>query len=190
MATVQDYLNNAEWVKKVEQAFATMDKNKNGYIEQSDIESFYQTVDELAAKCPDRPDKIAKCREVSLEFFTDFGMAGGVKADLQMYKELGAKYAIRETARVQRGEMTLIEKMYNAYFDVYDLNQDGFISWDEYQYIFAGGTLEPEAIKAAFDFMDKNNDGRVNRKEFAAADVKFWTTLDDPSTKGMYGDKY
>jgi len=46
------------------------------------------------------------------------------------------------------------------------------------------------AAKAAFDFLDRNKNGKIDRKEFAAANTQFWCYLDSPDTEGMLGDKF
>ena len=186
MATVQDYLDNANWVKKVEQTFVVSDVNKNGYVSRED---FMLGIDKLAAKITDRPELMAKAREVTEEYATAMGLTEGVKADKQLYLELAAKMALAETARAKKGEMTLIEKVENATFDLIDTNRDGVLVWKEYEQLTSCSNMEPEALKAAFNFLDKSGDGKISRKEFMAADVQFWTTL-DTSNQDMYGENY
>jgi hypothetical protein len=47
-----------------------------------------------------------------------------------------------------------------------------------------------EYIRGAFDVLDKDKNGKLNKKEYAAADVKFWVVLDDSSSDGLYGKNY
>ena len=56
MATVQDYLKNDKWVKRIDGLFTTFDVKKNGYVS---VEDWMITVENLENNAPDRPDVIA-----------------------------------------------------------------------------------------------------------------------------------
>ena len=187
MATVQDYLKNAKWVKRINEAFDHLDVDKSGYLSREDWLIF---IDDLAKVITDRPALIAKAREVTLEYMDVFGLTEGVKADKQKFQELSAAMSIAEAARLKKGEETWIEKLDNASFDVVDRNHDGCVTWDEFKVLMKVGNFDDDAAQATFALFDKNKNGKIERSEFAAADVKFWCTLDDPDTQGMYGGKF
>ena len=86
MATVQDYLKNDEWVKRIDGIFSAHDVNKDGYVSAED---WMITVDIFEKDASDRPEAIAKLREATLEFTTALGLTEGVKTDKKKFRELG-----------------------------------------------------------------------------------------------------
>ena len=187
MATVQDYLNNAKWVKRIDESFNILDVNKNGYLSRED---WLITVDKLAKVAPDRPAEIAKLRAVTLEFADVIGLTEGVQADKKKFRELAAAMSLAEIGRRDKGEMTMSEKVDNAYFDVLDKNHDGHVTWDEYKVAMEVLGLGEEEGRATFNLLDKDKSGNIDRKEFTDANIKFWCTLDDPDTQGMFGARF
>ena len=187
MATVQDYLKNAKWVKRINVCFDQFDLNKSGYISRED---FLIGVDNLAKVVTDRPALIAKAREATMEYADALGLTEGVKADKEKFLELAAAMSIAEIARVKKGEKSLIEIFDNVFFDVVDRNHDGYLTFDEYKVLMTAGNYDDDAAQGAFALLDKNKNGKIERSEFTAADVKFWCSLDDTDTEGMFGEKY
>ena len=78
----------------------------------------------------------------------------------------------------------------NYYFDVLDKKHDGYVTWDEYKIVMEVGGYDEEAGRVTFNLLDKDKSGKIDRKEFTDADIKFWFTLDDAETRGMYGAKF
>ena len=187
MATAEDYLNNAKWVKRVSEFFIQKDVNKNGYLTSED---FLAVVNNLAKVVPDRPDLISKAREAMVECAAAMGLTEGVKADLQTFLKLGAAIAVAEAARLKTGEKPLMEKVDNALFDILDKNHDGHVTWEEYKLMMEAGNFDPKAASATFALLDKNKNGKIERKELTDANAKFWTYLDDPDTQGLFGEKF
>ena len=187
MATVQDYLQNANWVRRCGEAFHQLDTNKNGYLSRED---WLTKIDKLAKVVPDRPDQLAKLREVWSEYLDVMRVTRGVKVDKQEFIQLSAAMAEGEMVRVNRGEVSMTEKRNNAVFDVLDKNHDGQVTWEEYKLLTEIFDFGEDTAKATFALLDKNKSGKIDRKEFTASQIKFSFTLDDPDTKGMFGSKY
>ena len=99
MATVQDYLKNAKWIKRINEFFDQLDVNKSGYLSRED---WLICIDDLEKVITDRPVLIAKAREVTLEYMDVLGLTEGMKADKQKFQELAAAMSIAETARLKR----------------------------------------------------------------------------------------
>ena len=187
MATVEDYLNNAKWVKRVSAFFKQKDANKDGYLTRED---FLALINNLAKAVPDRPDLISKAREAMVECAAAMGLTEGVKADLQTFLKLGAATAVTEAAKLTTGEKPMTEKVDNALFDILDKNHDGHVTWEEYKVMMEAGNFDPEAASATFALLDTNKNGTLERKELIDANAKFWTYLDDPDTQGLFGEKF
>ena len=187
MATIQDYLKNDKWVKRMGEFFTQVDLDKSGYVSRED---HLQYITNLAKAVPDNPDAIAKLRQVSLDFNDELGLTEGLKADKQKYLELAAAMAVNEMAKVKRGEITLLENQNDALFDVVDRNRNGRLTFEEYKVAVSALNFDEIAAKATFDMLDRNKDGTIERKEFIAANINFWYACDDPNCQGMFGDKF
>ena len=74
----------------------------------------------------------------------------------------------------------MIQKHNVALFaiDIVDRNHDGNLGWDEYKSIMDVSGFDEATTKAAFDMLDKNKNGKIDRKELAAADLQFWMGLE------------
>ena len=187
MATAQDYLKNAKWVKRLGEFFNKLDSGKSGYVTR---ENYLQKIAKLAKAAPDNPDAIAKLRKVTNEFTEELGLTEGVKVNKQKYLEITARMVVDEVARMKKGEMTSFGKFNNALYDVVDKNRDGRLTFEEIKVVDKSLDFDEDTPKATFDLLDRNKDGTVDRKEFLSAILMFWCTLDDPNTKGMFGDRF
>lgn len=60
------------------------------------------------------------------------------------------------------------KKFFSMMFDVYDLNHDGELDFDEYLHALSaiGGTNRLRTLETLFSFFDTNNQGYITRKEF------------------------
>ena len=70
----------------------------------------------------------------------------------------------------------------NEMFDLFDLNQDGFISKDEFKVRLHGS---PWTI-VAFCSVDANANGEVTREEFVHGYVDFWFNFADDTNPSKY----
>ena len=188
MVTVEDYLKSPKWVKRVGESFHLIfDVDNKGYVTEED---FSKQIDQLAKAVTDRPELIAKARECRLAFAKGMGISGDVKVDKQKYLEQAAAYGVFERARIEKGEMTLLEKSNDTMLDVVDRSQDGKVTWGDYRIFLKAVNLGDESAKAVFALLDKDNSGKIDRRDHHRYDQKFWFELDDPDVRGMFGDKF
>lgn len=187
-ATVEDYLKNENFVKRITESFSQLDREKNGYVSRND----YQLgIDKLAELVPDRPELVDKARKVTAEFCDVFGLTEGVKADKNKLIELAAAMGLAELQRVVKGEETITSKVHNAIFDIVDKDHDHrYVTLEEYKIFMEASDHSPEVAEATFNLLDKNKDGKIERKVLIDSAIKFWCDLDDQETKGMFGDRY
>lgn len=185
--TVEDYLKNEKFVKRMSESFSQLDRNKNGYVSRDD----YQLgIDKLSKLAPGRPEEVAKARKVTAEFCDAFGLTEGVRADKEKLVQLAAAMGVAELGRIKRGEETFTSKVHNAIFDIVDQNHDGHVTLEEYKLFMEASDHKPDVAEATFKVLDKNKNGKIERKELINGAVKFWCDLDDQDTKGMFGDRY
>ena len=173
MATVADYLGNASWVQSIEQLFDSYDLNKNGYVTRQE---FHTSVNKLARNWSDWLSRID--RKPSKELTEALRLAEGVKANKKTFLELLGSFVVGEKAKIDKGEVTLIEKHNVALFDVVDRHHDGNLTWEEYKSVMEASGFEEATAITVFDMLDKDKNGKIDRKKLASADLKFWTSLE------------
>ena len=186
MATVEDYLQNPSWVHRVEQMFDSVDTKRNGYLMLEDWQSLE---DNFEKEVKPAAHLMAALRARTKEYYGAIGFASGKKLTKEEYLRGFAALAIAERARKERGEETLLHKMNDAWFDAVDTNHDGYVRQDELRMALRGINNE-SAAEAIFETLDRNKDGKIERKEISDNDFKFWFHLDDVDSQGMFGDKY
>ena len=178
-AKPEDYLKNDKWVGRVKGVFVILDKNKKGYLSQED---FTIMADRLAEAVPDRPEEVAKLRKVIIQdYCTALGITEGVKVNNDdKFMQQVAVFVAKEMNAHMKGEETVIAKIDNAMLDVLDQNHDGTVSFDEYKAVTAAAGFDSEeTARASFDMLDKNKNGKIERKECIEANFKFWCNLED-----------
>ena len=97
--------------------------------------------------------------------------------------------AIAEKARKEKGEETLLHKLNDAWYDAVDTHHDGCVRLDEWRIVLRAGNME-SAADEIFKALDKNKNGKIERKKLSDNDFNFWYVLDDADTRGMFGDKF
>ena len=187
MATTKDYLENAKWIKRINEYFDQIDLDKDGYVSEKD---YFVLIDNIAKVVTDRPEMIAKAREAMLLITKELGITGSMKVDKETYYKPIAEMAVAEVARSKRGEETLLDNFYDAWFDVVDKNHDGYLSWDEFKVMMVTANFGEDAAKATFALMDEDKNEKIDRKEFVRANFNFWFGLDDSESQGLYGDRF
>ena len=186
--TVQDYIDNANWCKRLDNWFVDVDRDKSGFVTRKD---WFIAIEKLEELLPHRKELTAIARQRTNEYLDSFQLTEGMKADKQKFKELSAAYAIKEGEIFKRGELTTFEALMHSMFDVLDTNSNGFLSFDEYKVLTASyNNTDEKSAKASFDLLDKSKDGRLDKKEYASSLFKFSLMLDDKSTEGLLGDRY
>ena len=73
-----------------------------------------------------------------------------------------------------------------------DRNSNGYLSPDEYKELMTilDVSMTDEDIQAAFDLLDTDKNGKLDKKEYAPADVKFWCVPEDSSADGLFGNRF
>ncbi len=185
--TAADFLKNETWVHRIKEVYELTDFNKDGHISVEDWELWVDNIEREV-----KPDaKLVEALRVRMrEFCAAMGLTPGRKANKEEFLKGLAEMAARERAKRLRGEETLLERMNNAWYDAVDTNHDGFVTLDEWRTILKACNLNPSCADETFKLIDKNKNGKIERKELTDHEFKFWFTLDDQDSKGMFGDKY
>ena len=173
--TVQSYLNNSKWIERMEEGFQQFDYDNNGFLSR---ENWLKPIENLKNAIPDRPGMVAKVQTAIEEFLDVFGLVEGVKVDKKQFIEITAVHSLAEAERYRKGELTYVEKINHALFDAADRDSTGYLSLDEYKVASIAFNFDEEAAQFCFDMLDKDKAGKIDKKAFADADVKFWCILD------------
>ena len=182
-----EYLKNELWVHRMQEAFTLLDVNKNGYLELEDFEISTRNL-QREAKAGDA--LVDNLRKAVHEFCAGFGLKKGMKLTKDEWLPKFSAFVVSECARKQRGEEPLLFKVNNAEFDIVDTNRDGFVTLEEYRVLVKAWNYDPDTADETFKLMDTNKNNKLERAELNEYDFKFWYGLDDPETKGMYGEAY
>ena len=93
-----------------------------------------------------------------------------MKANKKTFLELLAAFVVGEKAKIDKGEVTLIEKHNVALFDVVDRHHDGNLTWEEYKSVMEASGFEEATAITVFDMLDKDKNGKIDWKKLASAD--------------------
>lgn len=165
-----------------------LDVDKSGYLTRKDYD-----VGQRMIKLEMEPDPklFALYCDATEEFCVSaLGLTQGKRLTKEEYVKQAANAAESELEKRKRGEETLLGKVQNAYFDVIDKNHDGFVTLEEYKLTMKINGLDSEAAEAAFKLIDKNKNGKVERRELIEHQLNFWLKLDDEASKGMLGEAF
>ena len=174
--TVDDFMKSEKWVARAKAVFNMVDINKNGTVEEDDymrwVENIKKDVNPDAALL----DKLIKA--VKRCYVEGMGLTPGKKFNKDEYVKAMAEMAVGELARKARGEKTLLSIADDAWYDLVDKNHDGFVTLDEFCTVMKACNFKPEVAEARFNEIDKNKNGKLERKELSEAEENFWYGLD------------
>ena len=73
-------------------------------------------------------------------------------------------------------EKGLLEKLHLSMFDSTDLNEDGYLTFDEWTVHGECWGIEKGTLRTSFDACDANGDGKVSKEEFMSYVHEFIAT--------------
>lgn len=176
MATVDDYMNNDKWVARIKASFDIVDLNKNGTVEMDDWKRWIENI-----KRDVNPDaKLVENLNTAMTNYTKaMGVTEGIKLNKDQYVKAMAEMAVSESAKRAKGEATLRDAVNTAWYDAVDKNHDGSVTLDEFRAIMKACNVKEEIADARFNAIDTNKNGKIDRKELAEFQYKFWFGLDN-----------
>lgn len=179
------YTSNAKWVKHIEDVFVIVDFNKKGFMSLEDWELW---VDNIQRDLNPDPALVKNLREVMREYCQGIGLKPGVQLTPKQFVQKFAVFAAVEKAKYDMGEEPFLFKLNHAWYNVVDTNHDGTITLDEYTKVTKACNFGDDAASVAFETIDKNHNGKLERKELNEHEFKFWFTVEDTGTDGMFGE--
>ena len=175
------------WEKKIRTVFQSLDTDKDGILRRRDFELWE---DRLIKALPSAiEEQKQQIRQSRIDIWVNFVNGGESPTE-------GAEVTVDQFIKSFRvklkdpGLRDQLESVTRAIFDVLDINKDGVLKKDEYVKL---ATLKPNTTtavaEAAFNAMDKSNDGAIQFEEFLGATVFFFTDENDTSSplNDMFG---
>ncbi len=161
--------------RKIALAFYRYDHNKDGVVKKEDLEFQAKEVAKLKGVTEDSNDydKILKTYTKVWEAYFEPTTNNLGELTLEAYFDHIAK--MNESNEIEAQGNTLNKSI----FDVFDLDGNGTISFDEYFIYLKTSGVSKEAAKIAFSKLDLDGDGLIDRSEFAKNLYDYYTK-DDP----------
>ena len=164
------------WVRKMKTFFAFADVTGEGLATSEDYKMYEKLLADSAAAINVSKDRIEVIRKTLSELWME-RVGGG---EFQ-WTENGFLETIFEVVS-RPGAEEYFRQAGSKMFDLFDLNQDGFISKDEFKVRLHGS---PWTI-VAFSSVDSDSNGEVSREEFVNGYVDFWFNFADETHPSKY----
>ncbi|MEQ8239249.1 MAG: EF-hand domain-containing protein [Cyclobacteriaceae bacterium] len=164
--------------KKLTHFFNILDFNGTGRLE---IEDFAELSENIRAtfNFEDGGKEHTKVAKKCTRFFHQLLEKIGHQ---KMYIDLDSWLEFTEVAIIQAIDEDILDDYVDVFvgffFDLFDANNDGFISIAEYHQLFEIYKIDKSNINDFFAKIDRNNDLRLSRYELLYAGKVFFTTND------------
>jgi len=180
MATSDSGFGGPFWERKVKSFLRRMDADGDGYITKKDYERLADRYTEMA-KLDDVKAKQVRRKLVKVwyDYFESDAVNGRVDETVYIQVLKDRKELIFETAL----------QFHGMFFDLIDLNGDGFIQKEEFALFFRVFGIEDEQLAhQTFEALDVNGDGQLSYDEFTHAGFQFFHSGDESlPSKLLYG---
>ena len=174
---VSKLLNSDFWNKKLDRIVNVRDTDRDGFITHKD----YKLMEERLRQQKVSSKYMAEWIEDKDENLKRMNLKDdSVKYTYDQFKKIFLKFM--ETT----GEK--FKETFKKAFKMVDLNQNGFITFDEWIVNYTVLGIDTKYARASFNVMDKNFDGKISEDEYVAFFYEYYCT--DENTLGsaiLYG---
>ena len=161
-------LNSDFWNKKMDRLVRIHDTNKDGHISRQD----FMLVRERLTQQNVSKKFLAEFIKIQDMVLENMGLTDdSVKQTYDQFKKGFSK----STATADEKHKDLIRK----YFKTLDLNENGFISFQEWTASYTVLGIDTKYAQASFDVMDKNVDGQISEDEMVNFYYEFHCTAEN-----------
>ena len=160
------------WVKRMEKYFIFIDKDRNGIIT---IDEIQQWASNMEGKCKARPGEMVRLRAELYTFWSKIGLERDVRMTKKDFINGVNRLGNAEVKRRMNADVTFLEKVSNAYFDIFDIDKDGKVTLEELKTVMSATNNKPEDAHAWLDNVKSNKkDGAVDREDIFHNEYNFW----------------
>ena len=171
---------NEFYAKKLRQFVCVTDTDKDGFISRHDFDLIIERYKQLGVCTPQHLEKLTASMTNVLDLI---GMTDpSVKMTYEQYEDkwFGVMMNLKEKG--------LLEKVIMSMFDSTDLNEDGYLSIDEWTVHGECWGIEKGTLRTSFDACDANGDGKVSREEYTNYLYEFIATPENKLNSSiLYG---
>ena len=161
-------LNSDFWNKKIDRLVRIHDTNKNGHISRQDFMLLRERLTQ---------------QKVSKKFLAEFIKSQDMALESVGLTDDSVKYTYDQFKKVlSKSVVTAGEKykdIIRKSFKTLDLNENGFISFEEWTASYTVIGVDTKYARASFDVMDKNVDGQISEDEMVNFYYEFYCTAEN-----------
>jgi len=167
--------------------FDTFDKDSDGIMTIDEVMSW---ADRMKLVCDTNDTEVEKVRQALYTYFSTYGLSkNGLQREnwVEAHCTMGAATFLRR----KKKDTVLMETLANAYFEVLDEDDDGYLDMEELKKMMNVFRVPEEAAYPFFEFADKNQDGKLENSEMHKLFMEFW--FDQPynaDLDGIFAYKY
>lgn len=178
MAHKYKELESAHWVDKMKTLFSTLDRDGKGYITLEDNQRSPKRMNEAFNLPKEKADAILDyTRRVGWVKLLNAGEEPpeGHRVTEKMFMESMAQ-------AVNSPDLDVAKALVKPHLMTLDLDEDGFITKDDYLTIFRAQLVDVRPLEMKFEMLDSDKDGRITVEEYTKDMRCFLTDL------GHHGD--
>lgn len=171
--------------------FNVLDFDNNGYIEKEDFIAVAENLCMVRGEETNTEESrliMNQCIKLweGLAYFIDENNDN--RCTIQEWIAFIENHLIK--AKVEESDL-YIQSAVSGIFDLYDVNNDGHISWEEYLDIFLSFRLNASLVARSFKILDTNNDQSLSKTELISAISEFLISNDiNLPGNWIFGDLY
>jgi len=160
--------------KKLTHHFNFQDRDKDTFVEQSDWEQCAQNLAKKRGWKPESKeykDILEKHIQVWNSFWKPADQDEDGKVSLEEFLQLA------DQQRIKGGfSLSLITELFGIIFDAINLDNDRYITLEDYKNYFKAWEVDESLAKPAFSSLDLSGDNRVSRMAFIQCAVNFFNS--------------
>jgi len=180
--------------KKLAKHFQFQDSNKDGFVEKSDWEQCAQNLAEIRGWASDSSEYkaiLAKHIDIWKTSWLPADTDGDGKVSKEEYLELVEQLQSGDTLSVDQDaasqeepekKISHLDRLYDlfdAIFDIIDVDDDGEIGLDDYKQYFKAWGVDESLAQDSFASIDLNSDGILKRMAFVQFGTNFFVSNDE-----------
>ena len=162
---------NDFWKKKFRRACEVRDTNGDGYISRADFVQMVDRLKTLNVSTPRHIERYTQYLKKASDFFSL--VDDSVKFTIEDFQE---KWIAGMKKWVESGT---IQDWFGSMFDVLDIDEDGFISFEEWTAHYHALSIDTAHARASFDALDVNHDQKIAKDEFVKYHIEYFLSVDN-----------